>query len=75
VTTTIVTLIIEVAGTGERDPKKLCNDVLKILGKRSTEIIRTRFSRYWLTGSASTLLRGLPNDSENRYHSRPLLDI
>jgi hypothetical protein len=25
-----VTLIIEVAGTGERDPKKLCNHALKV---------------------------------------------
>jgi hypothetical protein len=33
VTTTVATLIIEVAKTGERDPKKLCDDALKILGK------------------------------------------
>jgi hypothetical protein len=33
VTTTIVTLIIEVVVTGERDSKKLCNDALKIFGK------------------------------------------
>jgi len=32
-TTTVATLIIEVAKTGERDPKKLCDDALKILGK------------------------------------------
>jgi hypothetical protein len=33
VTTTVATLIIEVAKTGERDAKKLCDNALKILGK------------------------------------------
>ena len=32
-TMTVAKLIIELAKTGERDPKKLCDDVLKLLGK------------------------------------------
>lgn len=32
-TTTIAKLIIQLAQDGERDPKKLCDEALKILGK------------------------------------------
>ena len=32
-TMTVAKLIIELAKNGERDPKKLCNDALKLLGK------------------------------------------
>jgi hypothetical protein len=33
ITTTVAKLIIELAKDGERDPKKLCDETLKILGK------------------------------------------
>jgi hypothetical protein len=32
-TMTVAKLIIELAKNGERDPKKLCDDALKLLGK------------------------------------------
>jgi hypothetical protein len=32
-TMTVAKLIIELAKNGQRDPKKLCNDALKLLGK------------------------------------------
>jgi hypothetical protein len=33
ITTTVAKLIIQLAKDGERDPKKLCDEALKILGK------------------------------------------